>query len=107
MAYNDVTRDGPYSEPANSLEGRVWNLRRANPGNPVKLGMVKVGSLSWQGYADADHHVLLEDARGNKIFESYGNVDLSPITVSYSNGLWLTDLILEDLQSGMVLVEVL
>ncbi len=91
---------------ANDLSGRLWNLVRADEDNPVKSGFVKVGSISWQGYSTDMDHVLVEDGKGVKLFESFGNADLSPISTSFSQPIWIHNMILADLTSGAVVVEV-
>ena len=96
----------PEPIPGNSLVGRLWNLMIEDADNPVKSGRVFVGSISFQGYASADHHCALRDGWGNMIFETYGNVDLSPVGVSFSEPISVFELTVAGLDSGRVVVEV-
>lgn len=95
------------SPASNSITGRMWILQVPDPDNPVKVGSVKVSMLSFEGYADANAHCLLKDGHGNIVFETYGNVDLSPIMTALGEHVWLQSLTLVDLTSGRVVVHVL
>lgn len=90
----------------NDLSSNVWVLMDPHADIPIKSGLTKVMSMSWEGYANADHHMMLKTGNGAIIFEAYGNTDLSPISKTFDNGLWLDDIRLVDLQSGRVLVVV-
>lgn len=90
----------------NSLSTQTWILQDPRPGIPVKPGSAKVSSFNFMGYSSQDHHCLLKDGAGNIIFETYGNVDLSPISLQF-DPIWITGLSLEALDSGWVTVTIL
>lgn len=90
----------------NSLNSRFWVLMQAQHGVPVKKGGVKVTSISFQGYSDPNHHCMVKDGGGNIIFETFGNTDLSPVSMTF-DATWIDDLTLESLGSGRVVVTTL
>jgi hypothetical protein len=105
----DVTREEMpiQGDSANDLSGRAWNLLRADEDNPVKQGYAKVSAISFEGYASADDHCLVKDGKGVTVFETYGNTDLSPILVNFTEPAWLWNLTLCDLGSGRCVVHTL
>lgn len=90
----------------NSLNTRFWALMQAQPGVPVKPGGVKVTCISFEGYTLATHRCMVKDGGGNIIFETAGKTDLTPVDKHF-DGTWIDDLILEDLDSGRVVVTTL
>ena len=97
----------PIPEPSvldNDLRGAIWSINRADPA-PIKNGRVFIQSIAWQGYSDADHHVLLKDGFGNIIFESDGSSELSPV---FSNvaGASILNPTLTHMDSGVLSIEV-
>lgn len=90
----------------NDISGQLWQLVEADPDNPVKSGYVFVGSFSWQSYADANHHVRVEDGRENVIFESFGNTDLAPVEIHFAKPVAILDLRLVAIDSGTFIVEI-
>lgn len=89
----------------NDLKGSSWILQDPMPNVPVKSGLVKVSSLSFEGYSNQDHHCMVKDGHGAMIFETYGNVDLSPIQKHFE-GYWVWNMELTALDSGRVVVTI-
>lgn len=90
--------------PGNSIVGTVWNLVTVDANNPVKDGWTILTGLSWEGYANPNHHVLLKDGHGNVVFESYGHVDLDPVAHIFGNPTPVWKLTVAGLDSGRVVV---
>lgn len=90
----------------NDLTGNPWKLTDVDENSPISPNFVHVSSISWEGYASPDDHVMLKDYRGVPIFESFGNVDLSPISKVYDRPMPIFGLVLADLGSGRVLLHV-
>ncbi len=90
----------------NDLSGNPWKLTDVDDLNPISPNFVFISSISWEGYANANHHVMLKDYRGVPVFESFGNLDLSPITKVYDRPMPVFGLKVSDLGSGRVLLHV-
>ncbi len=96
----------PEPIPGNAITGSLWNLIVPDALNPVKSGRVFIGSISFEGYANASDRCMLRDAYDQIIFEAQGNSNLDPVEVHFSEPISVLDLRLVGLDSGRVVIGV-
>lgn len=92
---------------SNNLKGRMWQLTDPSVGDPVKSGLTFIKSVVWQGYTSATHRATLVDGDGVRLFDSPGRTNLEPIQLTYDSGGPFRDVTLEQLDSGLLNVEIL
>lgn len=96
---------------ANQLHTNPWVLDTASTSVVVHNGPARIRSIVWSGYNAAVDRCLIKDGRTmsdstgpTTIFDLHGHDDLSPVEVAQGEGAWIWDLLLYQLDSGIVTI---